>query len=81
MKKTLVNLSLLEFQRAMLREGIAWPHNVTRHSFCSYHFGKFRDEKNTALESGNTPQMLFSNYREVVTPELENDYFSIFPTL
>lgn len=40
-------------------EGIAWPHNVTRHSFVSYHLGEFENAGKTALEAGHTEQSFF----------------------
>ena len=52
-----------------------WPHNVTRHSFCSYHLAKFQNAGKTALESGHTEQVLFSNYREMVTPRASEEFW------
>ena len=59
--------------------GVEWKHNVTRHSFASYHLAKFQRAGNTANESGNTEAVLFANYRELVTPERGEQYFSIVP--
>jgi integrase len=59
--------------------GLPWSHNVTRHSFVSYHLARFQNAGKTALEAGHTEQMLFSNYREVVTVEAAKEYFSIVP--
>lgn len=63
-----------------------WPDNVTRHSFCSYHLAKFRDAAGTALEAGHTQEMLFRNYRELltldgalITPELAGEFWGIKP--
>lgn len=43
------------------KTGVEWDHNVTRHSFCSYHLAMFRDEADTALEAGHSVQMLFAH--------------------
>jgi site-specific recombinase XerC len=59
--------------------GIVWPHNVTRHSFCSYHLAKFESAGKTALEAGHSETMLFRHYRAVVTKAVAELYFSIQP--
>lgn len=59
--------------------GVAWPNNVCRHSFVSYHLAKFQNAGKTALEAGHTEQMLFGHYREIVMPEAAEKYFSIVP--
>lgn len=60
------------------KRGIAWPHNVTRHSYCSYKVAK-DGAKDTALEAGHSEQMLFTKYRAVVTPEAAAAYWAIVP--
>jgi hypothetical protein len=66
---------------AGLREkhGIAWPRNVTRHCFVSYHLAGFQNAGKTALEAGHSEQMLFAHYRELVTPEAAAEYWNILP--
>lgn len=61
------------------RHGLEWDHNVTRHSFCSYHLAHFRKASETALEAGHTEQMLFTHYRELVTPADAVEYWQITP--
>jgi integrase len=57
-----------------------WPHNVLRHSFASYHLAKHQDAPRLALDMGHvSPHMIFSNYREIVTPEEAEQYWQIFP--
>ncbi len=69
-----------DFNAALFKAtGIEWAHNVTRHSFCSYHLAKFQNAGATALQAGHTEQMLFSNYREVVTKADGEKYFNIYP--
>jgi integrase len=58
---------------------IEWPHNVTRHSFVSYHLAQFQSAGKTALEAGHTEQMIFAHYREVVTAQSAAEYWQIFP--
>jgi integrase len=58
---------------------VDWHHNVTRHSFVSYHLAKFQNAAKTALEAGHTEQMIFSNYREIITPDQAEEFWSIVP--
>lgn len=70
------------FNVALLKKhGIPWAHNVTRHSFVSYHLAQFGNAGKTALEAGHSEQMLFAHYRELVTPEAASEYWRIVPTL
>lgn len=67
---------------ALLREmepPIVWEHNVTRHSFCSYHLARFKSAAKTALEAGHSEAMLFGHYREIVTAESAAEFWSILP--
>lgn len=59
--------------------GFAWPRNVTRHSFVSYHLAAFGSAARTALEAGHTEAMLFQHYRELVTPEAAAAFWAIRP--
>ena len=58
---------------------VPWAHNVTRHSFVSYHLAQFESAAKTALEAGHSETMLFAHYREVVTPEDAAKYWAILP--
>jgi integrase len=55
------------------------PPNFARHSFCSYHYALHRNENLTAAEAGNSPNVIFSNYREMVAPEAAKAYWEIRP--
>ena len=67
----------LTLEKAGLRQ--EWGQNALRHSFASYHFAKFKHENETAALMGNSPQMIFQHYREIVKPELAEKYFAIMP--
>jgi integrase len=57
-----------------------WPNNGLRHSFASYHLAKHQDAPRLALDMGHVnAQMIFSNYREIVTPEEAERFWKIFP--
>ena len=67
----------------LLRKAIGlaeWPNNGLRHSFATYYLARHRDAPKLALEMGHTtPRMIFDNYREVVTPDEANRYWSVRP--
>ena len=54
-------------------------HNGLRHSFCSYRLAITKSAAQVSLEAGNSPKMLFQNYRELVTEEAAKEYFGILP--
>jgi hypothetical protein len=56
-----------------------WKQNGLRHSFISYRLAKVQSAPQVALEAGNSPQMIFANYREVVKPEAAAKWFAITP--
>ena len=58
---------------------IPWRHNALRHSFCSYRLADVKNAAQVALEAGNSPQMIFKHYRELVTEEQAKDWFAITP--
>jgi integrase len=61
------------------KAGIKQKHNMLRHSFGSYRLAIVEDASKVAFEMGNSPQMVFRNYREVVTPEEGHAWFGITP--
>ena len=57
-----------------------WPHDGLRHSFASYHLGKFKNAAELALELGHeSTKLIFKHYREVVTEAEANRYWAIIP--
>jgi hypothetical protein len=58
----------------------AWKHNALRHSFISYRVAETQDVAKVSLEAGNSPQMIFKHYRELVQPEAAKASFAIAPT-
>jgi integrase len=56
-----------------------WKHNALRHSFISYRVADIQNVAQTALEAGNSPRMVFSNYREIVRPAAAKKWFAITP--
>jgi len=58
---------------------VPWKHNALRHSFISYRVAETGDVNRTALEAGNTAPMIFSHYRELVTPQEAKAWFAVKP--
>ena len=56
-----------------------WPHNAIRHSFGSYFYANAKNEHETAAEMGNSPQMVFAHYRELVEPADVESFWGIVP--
>ena len=60
-------------------EGFSWAKNGLRHSFISYRLAILDDTARVALEAGNSPQVIFGHYRELVTPEAAKAWFEVMP--
>jgi len=56
-----------------------WKHNALRHSFISYRVAQTQDVAKVSLEAGNSPQMIFKHYRELVRPKDAEAWFAIKP--
>lgn len=62
------------------RAHFKWKINALRHSFISYRVAEIQDVARVALEAGNSPQMIFSNYRQLVSQSEAKRWFSIVPS-
>ena len=56
-----------------------WRHNGLRHSFISYRVAAVQNVARVALEAGNSPQVIFNNHRELVSPRDAKEWFAIKP--
>ena len=66
--------------RRLAREaGFKLPENCFRHAFISHRVAKTGDVAGTSLEAGNTSDIVFRHYRELVTKQEGNEWFEIFP--
>lgn len=63
--------------RARLKE---WPHNALRHSYGSYRLADCHDAARVSLEMGNSPQMVFAHYRELVRPKDAERFWNLMPS-
>lgn len=61
------------------KAGVPWKHNGLRHSYISYRVAETKNVHQTSLEAGNSPQMIFKHYHQLVTDAAAKDWFSIAP--
>jgi integrase len=59
--------------------GLEWKHNGLRHSFISYRLAEIKNVHQISLEAGNSPQMVFKHYRQLVSETQATEWFGIVP--
>jgi len=69
----------LDLTKLTDRLGMKWPRNALRHSYISYRLAIVKDAAKVSLEAGNSPDIIFKHYRELVTEQEANEWFSIMP--
>ena len=57
-----------------------WRKNALRHSFISYRLAKIKNSNQVAYEAGNSEDIIFKNYNEMVTEKEAEKWFSIYPS-
>lgn len=65
--------------RAIRAFGKKLPANGARHSFVSYHLALFGDVAKTELQAGHDREILFGHYRELVTQDQAEEWFTLVP--
>jgi integrase len=60
--------------------GVHWKRNGLRHSFISYRLAALQNVAQVSLEAGNSPAVVHTSYKELVSPEDATAWFSIAPT-
>lgn len=68
-----------EQRRCASDAGLEWESNALRHSFISYRLAEVQNAAQVSLEAGNSPQVVFAHYRELVTPEEAREWFAVKP--
>ncbi len=56
-----------------------WKRNGLRHSFISYRLADTKKVHELAMDAGNSEDIIFKNYRELVTEDEAKAWFSIYP--
>ena len=59
--------------------GVARKDNALRHSFVSYRLAEIQNAAQVSLEAGNSPGVVFRNYRELVQPSDAQAWFAVTP--
>ncbi len=59
--------------------GLSLKRNGFRHSYISYRVAVINDTARVALEAGNSPDIIFQHYRELVSPEEAAEWFGTVP--
>jgi integrase len=71
-----LNTRLTAFSKKL---GIEWVRNGLRHSFCSYRLSVTHDPARVALEAGNSPTMIHTHYKALVTEQEGKAWFAVLP--
>ncbi len=61
--------------------GVKWKDNGCRHSFISYRLAEIQNAAQVALEAGNSPNVVFKHYRELVKPSAAKAWFAVSPEM
>lgn len=75
-QKVLRHANKMILCRPSTPEGVTWAKNGLRHSYISYQLAILNDTARVALEAGNSPDVIFAHYRELVTPEAAKAWFA-----
>ena len=75
----MVRTKITRSDGTVIDPGIEWKHNGLRHSYGSYLLPISKSAAEVALEMGNSPSMLFRNYRELVTEQQAAEWFAVLP--
>ena len=76
-----VFFSRKSYDRVREKAVVPWGHDITRHSFGSYHLASFRNAGDTAEQMGHasSTKMLFTHYRRAVREQDAQKYWDILP--
>jgi integrase len=59
--------------------GVEWKLNALRHSFGTYHFAMFDNEGLTSRQMGNSPDVLHTHYKGLVTKAQAESFWNLRP--
>ena len=68
-----------QYEKAAKKAGVKWKRNALRHGFASYRVAATKNIPQTALEAGNSPQVIQRDYMKVVSEREAMQWFSISP--
>ena len=67
------------FDRVMAETEVELKDNGFRHSYITYRVAQINDTARVALECGNSPEVIFAHYRELVGPDEAAAWFATMP--
>lgn len=67
-------------ERAASRAKVRWQRNGFRHSYITYRTAVLKDVPAVALECGNSPAIIFSNYRALASEAEGKAWFQVIPS-
>jgi len=70
----------VRFRELCAKAKVDRKQNALRHSFISYRLAESHDENKVAQQSGTSPTMIFTNYRQLATEQEAKEWFSVQPT-
>lgn len=65
----------------VLREPVPWCQDILRHTAASHLMARDKDAARVADQLGNSPRVLLTNYRALVTPEETAKFWALTPTV
>jgi integrase len=63
---------------AKVRKAVAWQSDICRHSWISCRLALVKDEAQVAREAGNSPDVIYRHYFQLVSEKDAEAYFAIF---
>ena len=67
-------------QRTRIAKKFGLSHDVLRHTFISMHVAKYRSMGDTALQAGNSEEIIRKHYLDVKSPAEAEAFFNIMPS-
>jgi len=67
--------------RTLAGSGVELKDNAFRHSYITYRVAQISDTARVALECGNSPEIIFRHYRELVGPDDAAAWFATSPSM
>jgi|ERR1044071_2885087 integrase len=64
----------------VLRESVPWCQDILRHTAASHLMARDKDAARVADQLGNSPRVLLTNYRALVTPEETAKFWALRPS-
>jgi integrase len=68
-----------QYEKVAKAAEVEWKRNALRHGFASYRVAATKNIPQTALEAGNSPQIVQRDYLKVVSEREAHRWFSIYP--